>query len=66
MRILPTTSRTAGSMSYSTACAPARMRVVQDKALQKQRLADEGLPVPREPACADKRSLEGGAQAALE
>jgi len=24
---------------------PARMRVVQDKALQKQRLADEGLPV---------------------
>ena len=25
---------------------PARMRVVQDKALQKQRLADEGLPVP--------------------
>lgn len=26
---------------------PARMRVVQDKALQKQRLAEEGLPVPR-------------------
>lgn len=25
---------------------PARMRVVQDKALQKQRLAEEGLPVP--------------------
>ncbi len=25
---------------------PARMRVVQDKALQKQQLADEGLPVP--------------------
>ncbi len=26
---------------------PARMHVVQDKALQKQRLAEEGLPVPR-------------------
>ncbi len=25
---------------------PARMRVVQDKALQKQRLADAGLPIP--------------------
>jgi 5-(carboxyamino)imidazole ribonucleotide synthase len=34
---------------------PARMRVVQDKALQKQRLADEGLPVPAfaVPDCAD-------------